>query len=30
MPKARTIKDTGGECWEVYDDDVLVARIVPH
>jgi hypothetical protein len=30
MPKARTIKDTGSECWEVYDDDVLVARIEPH
>lgn len=27
---SRTMKDTGSECWEVYDDDSLVARIVPH
>jgi len=27
---SRTIKDTGSECHEVYDDDCLVARIVPH
>jgi hypothetical protein len=30
MANARTIKDKGSECREVYDDDVLVARIVPH
>ena len=28
---ARTMRGTPGtECWEVYDDDILVARIVPH
>ena len=27
---SRTMKDTGSECWEVYDEDCLVARIVPH
>jgi hypothetical protein len=26
----RTLKDAGSECWAVYDDDRLVARIVPH
>jgi hypothetical protein len=26
----RTMKETGTECWEVYDDDSLVARIVRH
>ena len=26
----RRLKDMGSECWGVLEDDVLVARIVPH
>jgi hypothetical protein len=26
----RTLRDAGSECWAVYDNDRLVARIVPH